>query len=77
MDVGRAGRNFGELYIIERCKVGTRKETASGLTNRKRFTSGLDLVYSITLPYCIQSEMMRKLWGSVETETPNSGKMLG
>ena len=35
-------------------------ETANELTNCKRFASGLDLVYSITFPFCIQVETMRK-----------------
>ena len=76
VQVDRAGHNPRELKVVED-KVEICEETASGLTNCKRFTSGLALVYSITFPFCIQSDTMRKLGGSVETETPNSGKMLG
>ena len=60
MEVGRTGHDPAELEVIEDRKVGVRKETASGLTNCKRFTSGLDLVYSITFPFCIQAETIRK-----------------
>jgi len=48
-----------------------------GLTSLKRFTSGLDLVYSITSPFRIQSETIRKSRGSAEMATPNKGKILG
>ena len=49
----------------------------AGLTKRKRLASGLDLVYSITFPLGIHSEIMRKYWGFVDTETPSRGKMFG
>ena len=76
VQVGRAGHYFRELKVIDD-EIGIREKTTSGLTNCKRFASGLALVYSITSPFCIQSETIQKLWGSVETETPNKGKMLG
>ena len=49
----------------------------AGLTERKRLASGLDLTYSITFPLGIHSEMIRKYWGSLDTETPKRGKMFG
>ena len=58
-----------------RRKMG--RECLTVLTNSKRFASGLDLVYSTTFPFCIQSETMQKCWGSMETETPNKGRMFG
>jgi len=73
--VGCAGHDLRELKTIKDRKCGIGGEIASGLTNCKRFTSGFDLVYSITFPFRIQSETMRKLRGSMETETPNNGKM--
>ena len=77
VEIGRTRHDLGELKVIKDRKVGIREETANGLTNRKRFTSGLDLVYSITFPFCIHSETMRNHRGSAEKETPNKGKMLG
>ena len=56
--VAHAGGDPGQLWTIKDGKSGTRK-TASGLTNCKRFALGLDLVYSITFPFCIQGETMR------------------
>ena len=77
MKVGRARHDPRELKTVMGRKSGTGEELASGLTNCKRFTSGLDLVYSITFPFRIQSDTMRKLRGSVEMETPSNGKILG
>jgi len=77
VEIGRARHDLGELKAIKDREAGFRKETGSGLTNRKRFTSGFDLAYSITFPFCIHSETIRKHRGSVEKETPNKGKMLG
>ena len=74
--VGRARHDLRKLEVLKN-KVGTREGIASGLTNRKRFAFGLVLVYLITSPFCIQSEMIRKPRGSVEIETPNKGRMLG
>ena len=74
--VGCPGHDPGKLRAIKDYKTGS-CDAGNGLTNCKRFASGLDLVYSITFPFRIQSETMRKLQGSVETETPNNGKMLG
>lgn len=76
VEVGRAGHDLVELKVIEDM-IRIHEETASGLTSRKRFALGLALAYSITFPFCIQSEMIRKLWGSVETETPSKGRTLG
>ena len=70
------GNDPSELESIKHRKRGIRGETVSGLTNSRRFASGLDLVYSITFPLCIHSETIRKYWGFVEIETPNKGKML-
>ena len=53
------------------------REATSGLTNRKRFAFGLDLAYFITFPLGIHSVRMQKQRGSLETETPNKGKMFG
>lgn len=47
------------------------------LTSRKRFAFGLDFAYCIMSPLAIHSLRMRKLHGSVETETPSKGKMFG
>jgi len=77
VEVGCTGHDLGELKVVRDCKNGSRGETASRRTNCKRFASGLDLVYSITFPFRIQSETMRKHRRFVETETPNSGKMFG
>ena len=77
VEVGCTGHDLGELKVVRDRKNGCRGETASRRTNCKRFTSGLDLAYSITFPFCIQSETIRKNRGFVETETPNRGKMLG
>ena len=74
--VGRARHDLRQLEVLKN-EVGTREGIASGLTNRKRFAFGLVLVYLITSPFCIQSEMIRKPQGSVEIETPNKGRMLG
>jgi hypothetical protein len=75
--VGRTGHDLRELKVIKDRKSGIRRKTASGLTNSRRFASGLDLVYSITFPFRIQSETMQKHWGSAETDTPKRGKMFG
>lgn len=77
MKVGRTRHDVGELKVIKDHKSEIRRESASVLTNSKRFASGLDLVYSTTFPFFIQSETMRKCWGSMETETPNKGRMFG
>ena len=77
VEVGRAGHDPRELKVVNNRKVGACEEIASRFTNRKRFTSGLDLVYCITSPFSTQSETMRKNQGSVEMETPSKGKMLG
>lgn len=69
-----AGYGPRGLRMIKDCKVGVREEIASGLTDCKRFTSGLTLVHPIIFPFSIQSETNRKSWGSVEKETPNKGK---
>lgn len=58
-------------------KRGDHKEIGVGLTNRKRFASGLDVAYLITFLLGIHSEKIRKRGGSVDTETPNKGKMFG
>ena len=58
-------------------KTRNRGETASRLTNCKRFASGLDLAYCVTFPLSIHSVRMRKQHGPVDTETPNEGKMFG
>ena len=49
----------------------------AGLTKRKRLASGLDPRYSITFPLGIHSEMIRKCWGFLDTETPKRGKTFG
>ena len=72
-----AGHDPRKLTVMKGRKSGIGKESASRLTNLKRFTSRLDFVYSIRFPFRIQSETMWKLRGSVETETPNNGKMFG
>jgi len=75
--VGCTGHDLGELNVVRDYKNGGREETESRRTKCKRFTSGLDLVYSITFPFRIHSETIRKHRGFVETETPNSDKMFG
>ena len=75
--VGHTRHDPRKLMSVKDCESGIYEKMASGLTSCKRFTSGLDLVYSITFPFRIQSETIRKLGGSVETETPSKGKMLG
>ena len=75
--VGCTRHDPRELTTMKDRKNRIGEESTSDLTNSKRFASGLDLVYSMTFPFRIQSETIRKLWGSVEKETPNNGKMLG
>lgn len=75
--IGRTRHDFRELQVIRKSKGGIYGKAASGLTNWRRFTIGLDLAYSITFPFRIQSEMIRKQQGSVVIETPNKGRMLG
>ena len=75
--VGHARHDPSELKVIKDRQSGICEGTTSEPTNRKRFTSGLDLVYSTTFPFRIQSEMMRKFRGSAEIETPRKGRMLG
>jgi hypothetical protein len=75
--VGRTGHDLRELNVIKDRKNGDHGKTSSGLTNRRRFASGFDLVYSITFPFRIQSETIRKHWRSVDTDTPKRGRMLG
>ena len=53
VEVGCARHDLRELEAIEN-KVGIQEDIVSGLTNCKRFTSGLDLVYPITFPFFIQ-----------------------
>jgi hypothetical protein len=77
MKVGHTGHDLRKLNVIKNRKCGIRGRIANELTNSKRFTSGLDLAYSITFPFRIQSETIRKHWGSVEIETPKRGKMFG
>ena len=76
MKVGHTGHDLRELRVVRDRKSGIHREATRGLTNSRRFASGLDLVYSVTFPFCIQSEKIRKHWGSVETKTPKRGKML-
>ena len=75
--VGRTGYDPRKLKIMKDHKSKIDGRISNELTNCKRFASRLDLVYSITFPFRIQSETIRKLRGSVEIETPNSGRMLG
>ena len=77
VEVGSPGHYFRELKDVEDNECGRHGEAAGGLANCNRFTSGLDLVYSTTFPFCIQSVTMRKYRGSAETETPSRVKMLG
>ena len=60
MKVGRTGHDLRELTVIRDHKCGIRGRIANELTNNKRFTSVLDLAYSITFPFRIQSETIRK-----------------
>ena len=56
---------------------GESRKNSKQVTNRKRFASGLDLVYCITFPSGIHSERMRKKSGSGDIEIPNKGKIFG
>lgn len=58
--VGHAAHDLRELRVIEDLKSDLREETANELTNRGRFAFGLDLVYSMMFPFCIQSDAMWK-----------------
>ena len=58
--IDRAGHDLRELPAIQNPKDRTWGRTASGLTNCNRFAPGLDLAYSITFPFLIQAETMRK-----------------
>ena len=69
-------RDLRELKVVDEQERQSRGN-GSGLTNRKRFASGLDVAYLITFPLGIHSEKIRKQCGSVDTETPNKGKMFG
>ena len=57
--VTHPGSGPGQLWTIKNTEGGI-WETTSGLTSCKRFAPGLDLVYSITFPFSIQAEDMRK-----------------
>jgi len=57
VEIGRARHDLGELKVIKDRNAGISEETANGLTNRKRFTSGLALVYSILHPLRDDSEI--------------------
>ena len=57
--ITHTGHDPRQLRTIKNIKDGIRK-TASGLTSCKRFAPGLDLAYSITFPFGIQAETMRK-----------------
>ena len=46
-------------------------------TKRKRFASGLELVYRIMFPLGIHSVTMQGQYGSTVTETPNNGRTFG
>jgi len=72
---GHTGHDLRELKFIDKQEKG-RRETENRLTNCKRFASGLDTAYCITLPFGIHSVRMRKHW-SADTETPNKGKTFG
>ena len=54
MKVARAGRDLGELKAVKDRKGEITRATANGLTSCKRFTPGLDLMYSIKFPFRIQ-----------------------
>ena len=46
--------------MVRNAKNRIRRKIMNGLTNCKRFTSGLDLVYSTTFPFSIQEETIWK-----------------
>ena len=75
VEIGHSRHSLGELKVLD--ELGKNGETASILTKRKRFSSGLEAVYHITFPLGIHSLTMRKQYGSTDTETPNKGKMFG
>ena len=80
MKVRYATRRLGKLYDMLSRATNEHKpygECAAGLTKRKRLASGLDLMYSITFPLAIHSDMMRKCRGFSDTEIPNRGKTFG
>ena len=72
--VGHTRHDLRELDVFL-LTAGNRGETESGLTNRKRFSSGLDFAYCITFPLGIHSVRMQKPRGSVDMEMPNKGKI--
>jgi len=74
---GYARGHLIKLRIVKVCQRGTSRERTVGLAKRKRLASGLNFVYSVTFPLGIHSEMMRKYWGLLDTETPSRGKTFG
>ena len=61
VEVDHARYNSAQLRVaVRNAKSGIRRETANGLTNSKRFISGLHLAYSTTFPFFIQGETIRK-----------------
>ena len=59
MEVTHAGHDPRQLRVRKNAKHVIRR-IASGLTSCKRFAPGLDLAYSITFPFCIQGDTIRK-----------------
>ena len=68
-------RDLRELMAVDERE--NNRETASRLTSRNRFASGLDLAYCITFPFGIHSVRMRKQRESADKETPSRGMMFG
>ena len=75
--VEHAGHNLRELKVT--CELENKEiaDRASGFTDCKRFASGLDRAYCITVPLVIHSVIMWKRRGSKDTETPNKGRTFG
>ena len=77
MKVRHAERHFGKLWVVKAHKYRVRGKCTVGLTKHYRLVCGFDLMYSVTFPLGIPSEMMRKYWGSFDQDTPNRGKIFG
>ena len=76
VEIGHSRHDLGELEAFDE-QDKNEEARARIFTKRKRFSSGLELVYRIMFPLGIHSVTMQKQHRSTDTETPNKGKMFG
>ena len=77
VNVCYAGCHLRKLSVDKGVNIDPHVESMARLTKCKRFTSGFDRRYSVTLPFGIHSETIRKYGGFSDTETPNKDKIFG